>query len=240
MTEYHLNFFDSAIVGPLNTLARNSWAIDQAIAFISFNHIVKGGVLMVLLWWGWFRQGERGAHEREHTISTLIGCAVALMVGRLMVLALPFRLRPMHQTDLHFTVPFGVAEGAMDGLSSFPSDHAVLFFALACGMFFISRAMGWVALIYTFVMIALPRIYLGLHYPTDILGGAAVGALICWVANKTLPQTPLVQYIKGLSFTRPEIFYPMLFFVTYQIADLFENLRDIVGGIYKLIKSFVG
>jgi len=30
-------------------------------------------------------------------------------------------------------------------------------------------------------------------------------------------------------------FYPLLFIVTYQIADLFASSREILGGIFKLV-----
>jgi undecaprenyl-diphosphatase len=131
--------------------------------------------------------------------------------------------------------PYGVDENALVRLSSFPSDHAVLFFGLATGLFFVSRMLGVLALLYTAIFIALPRMYLGLHYPTDILGGAAVGVVITWLGNVWLPRTRAVRAITRLSWSRPMYFYPLLFIVTYQIADLFASSREIVGGIFKLV-----
>ena len=234
-----MNSLDNSIVAYLNLFARKSWLFDQIVAFVGVNHLFKGGVLMVLVWWAWFRTEDKHSRDREHLIATILSCTVALFIGRVMVVTLPFRLRPLHEDVLNFVIPYGVSTTALEDLSSFPSDHAVLFFALATGLFFISRALGLFALCYTIVFIALPRMYLGLHYPSDVLAGAAVGAAIAWLGNSWLPDRRGVQYIKSLSWSKPMYFYPVLFLVTYQIADLFDNSRALVGGLLKVLKRLV-
>jgi undecaprenyl-diphosphatase len=57
---------------------------------------------------------------------------------------------------------------------------------------------------------------------------------ICWLGNTYLVGARSIQSIKDLSWMRPMYFYPALFLVTYQIADLFENSRALVGGFFKL------
>ena len=195
---------------------------------------------MLFVWWAWFRAEGKESDDRRHVIATLLSCVVALAVGRLLVITLPFRLRPLHEIGLNFVTPYGVSEDSLAKLSSFPSDHAVLFFALATGLFFISRALGAFALLYTFLVVALPRMYLGLHYPTDILAGAAIGTSIAWLGNTRFFDARIVQSITGVSWASPRYFYPGLFLVTYQIADLFENSRAIVGGAFKLGRSLLG
>ena len=234
-----MNFLDSFVMTHLNVFARKSWVFDQAVAFLSVNYLLKGGVLMLFVWWAWFRTDDRASADRSHIIATMLSCVVALAVGRMMVILLPFRLRPLHEISLDFVRPYGVTEDALGKLSSFPSDHAVLFFALVTGMFFVSRALGAIALVYTIVVVALPRMYLGLHYPTDILGGALVGVVISWLGNTYLPGTRITRSIQDLSWGRPMYFYPALFLVTYQIADLFENSRELVGGVFKLGKALL-
>lgn len=60
--------------------------------------------------------------------------------------------------------------------SSFPSGHAAFFFALALIVFSINRQWGW----WYFILAALnglSRIFVGVHWPFDILGGALVGII---------------------------------------------------------------
>ena len=59
---------------------------------------------------------------------------------------------------------------------SFPSGHAALFFALAMAIYFYNKKWGaW--FFSAAVLMGLARIIAGVHYPLDILGGAAVGIL---------------------------------------------------------------
>lgn len=224
----------------LNQFARGSWAFDQMVAFLAGSHLLKGGVLMALLWWVWFRRedGLASTRNRAHIVATLASCVVALAICRLLLYVLPHRQRPLHDEQLALVLPHGVARTVLDGFSSFPSDHATLFFALATGFFFISRRLGFLALAYTVFAIALPRIYLGLHYTSDIVAGGLIGIIITMAGNKLLTDNRAVQYVTGLSVTSPQFVYPVLFLVTYQVADLFANSKAIVSGMGKLFAGF--
>src|SRR5262245_36317887 len=57
---------------------------------------------------------------------------------------------------------------------SFPSDHAVAAFAIAFAVAFIGRRMG-AAFLAGATLIGVTRVIAGLHYPGDVLGGAAIG-----------------------------------------------------------------
>lgn len=59
---------------------------------------------------------------------------------------------------------------------SFPSGHTTAAFAFAVAVYMFNRRMGRLALICAALM-ALTRIYLCVHYPTDVLGGIILGSL---------------------------------------------------------------
>lgn len=65
---------------------------------------------------------------------------------------------------------------------SFPSAHAAWFFALALVVFFANRKWGW-WFIGLAVLMGLARIYAGVHWPIDIVGGAAIGLLCAWFVH---------------------------------------------------------
>ena len=192
-----MNSFDFEIITWLNQFSQHSDTFDKFVGILSVNHLVKGGVLAMLLWWAWFKTGETHAHNREKITSTLFSCVFGFMLARALALTLPFRLRPRHNPNLPFSLPEGADPTLLDGWSSFPSDHAVLFFALSTGLFFISKRAGVFAFVYTTVMIALPRVYLGLHYPTDILAGAVVGIAVAAASNIFLVNSP--AFTKNIS-----------------------------------------
>lgn len=76
-------------------------------------------------------------------------------------------------------VTLGVASliGAPATSKSFPSDHATLAFAIAATLAFAWPQRRW-QLFTVAALIAVGRVMAGVHYPVDVLAGAAVG--LCW------------------------------------------------------------
>jgi undecaprenyl-diphosphatase len=236
-----VNAFDRAILRSMNQFAQHSWLVDKGIGFIAQNHLFKGGVLITLLWWAWFKSDARPSHHRERIIATLASCVAAIAVARAAALTFPFRLRPLYDAGVPFVLPYpyGETSYAVEDWSSFPSDHAVLFFTLATGLFLIRRTAGLVALFHSLVVVSAPRIYLGLHYPTDILAGALLGITIALLGNHILGQNKHIRSIVHWADARPQLFYPCLFLFTYQITDMFDASRDLVGGVVRFLRRLV-
>ncbi|MBI2409540.1 phosphatase PAP2 family protein [Candidatus Kaiserbacteria bacterium] len=65
---------------------------------------------------------------------------------------------------------------------SFPSGHAAFFFALATAVFFYDRRWG-TGLFTAAIFISFARVAAGVHYPSDILGGAVLGILAAWAVR---------------------------------------------------------
>lgn len=71
--------------------------------------------------------------------------------------------------------------------ASFPSGHATLFFTVATIIFLcLSRRWGVWAYVAA-ALIGVARVYAGVHYPLDILGGAAVGIISPFIIRLLLP-----------------------------------------------------
>ena len=58
---------------------------------------------------------------------------------------------------------------------SFPSGHAASSFAVAWTLFRVAPKRYGVPALILAVLISLSRLYVGIHYPTDVLGGALIG-----------------------------------------------------------------
>jgi undecaprenyl-diphosphatase len=66
---------------------------------------------------------------------------------------------------------------------SFPSDHATVAFALALVVMLWSPRLGtWMLLLA--LLIALSRVVVGVHYPTDILAGMLIGSVTAWFIHR--------------------------------------------------------
>jgi undecaprenyl-diphosphatase len=164
----------------------------------------------------------------------------AMAVSRGLTNFLPFNPRPLFDKSLHY-FDFPISQYGFDKLSSFPSDHAVLFTALSTGILVVNRRLGIFAMIYTTIFILFPRIYLGYHWPSDILAGMILGALISFLFLKSKWITGTIEKISfKLLEKHPEMFYGLLFLLCYQIADMFDASRQLGGFLVHVVKQFLG
>jgi undecaprenyl-diphosphatase len=235
-----MNLFDSSIISVMNSFAGKSFFVDQVINISAHTGLFKGGVIATLMWWAWFKKSDDASKNQRHIVATLVASFFALFIARVLATTLPHRARPIHNPGIIFQPPHGVASTTLDGWSSFPSDHATLFFTLTAGLFFVSRKIGIIATVYCFFIIVLTRIYLGLHYPTDLLAGAALGVAIAYLANTTRIFDGFTNFGLRLHQTRPAVFYPLMFLITYQIATMFIDVRDIGSAAFKYFKAPAG
>jgi undecaprenyl-diphosphatase len=107
---------------------------------------------------------------------------------------------------------------------------SAIFFAMAMGVWFRFRKLGWLLLGWSIVVISLPRLYLGLHYPSDILGGAALGMGLVALVRRFTPL-PAVEYVLLAERRRSALFYGGAFMLSYLIATLFDDIREMGAGV---------
>ena len=80
--------------------------------------------------------------------------------------------------------------------ASFPSDHAVGTMAIACGILFYDWSLG-TKMVYGSILVGVSRVFVGNHYPGDILGAFILVWVITAVYNKTI-RRGVVRAYRGL------------------------------------------
>lgn len=234
-----MNSLDAAIIQFLNGFARRSEVADGLIHILADQPLLKGTLLVALLWIAWFQPSAEAARKREIVIVTIGATILALLVTKVFRQVIPFRPRPLHEPDLHFVPPFHVDPDALWNWSSFPSDTAAMTFALVMGLALAFPRWRTLLFAYGFIVVCLPRVYLGYHYPTDIIAGAAIGmaataGLLCiWRRAQLGSLMRWQQHYAGA-------FYAALFLATFEIGSQFENLRRIISLAGKLTSTAGG
>ena len=149
----------------LNQFAGRSPILDAAAILFAEYAIVLFPVLLVALWFLPAPADVRRAREQRvvNAAIALVGAlAAAHIIGLLFYRARPFVAHAVTQLIAH----------APD--SSFPSDHTTLAFTLIVALWFVLGRTRWLWAALG-VLIAFARVFVGVHYPTDVLGGAMLG-----------------------------------------------------------------
>ena len=114
--------------------------------------------------------------HRKAGVAVLAGLALEVACCNLVLKPLVGRICPC---DVNPAVQLLVARP--DDFS-FPSGHTGASFAAVSALYF-SRSRLWMPSLILAVLIAFSRLYLYVHYPTDILAGALLGIMTGWAGN---------------------------------------------------------
>jgi undecaprenyl-diphosphatase len=117
-------------------------------------------------------------------LSAGLGLAIAQVIARLVDRPRPFVAHPaaVHLFSRHAADP------------GFPSDHTTAAFAIGAALVLRHRVWGTVVLVAA-ALLAVGRVGMGVHYPTDVLAGAVLGTLTAL----TLHLPPLRRAIDRLA-----------------------------------------
>jgi undecaprenyl-diphosphatase len=228
-----LKHFDAVLIQRMNSLVGRSVAFDKAIALLLDNPLVTA-LLLGVFWAYWFRPADATAVQkvREHLLATLWAGIAGIVIARILALELPFRTRPRFNPSSHFPVGDSPNKPILMDWSAFPSDHAVMYAALAVGLCFVSLRVGLLATLYVAITICLPRAYFGYHYPSDLLLGFVIGAVCAWAFNLAGSRRWLVAPILPWEQIAPRTFYVSLYFLSFQFATMFDSLRGMAAITY--------
>ncbi len=148
----------------LNGLAGHLQIAD-ALAAIVADDLIFFVLATAVLWWLLPMDGDAGKRAALAAfVAVVFGQAVNLAIGHFIFVPRPF---VAHQVHL-------LINAAHD--SSFPSDHSTAAFSVATTAL-LWRMPGRRLLLLGAVLIALARVYVGAHYPADVVVGAVLGAL---------------------------------------------------------------
>lgn len=209
---------------------------NQIVHYISGSNLFKGLPIMAILWYFWFRDTDPKSGSRRIIIATLLGSMAAALIARVANNIGPYQPRPFANTALSYHEFAGLPVPESQALyiwSSFPSDHAALFFSLATGIFLISRKTGLLLYLYVLLFIALPRVYLGLHYPTDIVAGGILGIACVALSNRRGIIALYGKHSAMLLDKYPAAFQTAVFLISVEIGMLFGDIRLLYEGIVK-------
>ena len=154
----------------LNSVAGQSALLDGIIVFIaSYLPYVVVAAFVTLVVSSQYSRGEKW--------ELLLVAGAASVIARLGVTEL---IRFFYHHPRPFVVLPDVHQLFTDSAWSFPSGHATFFFALATVIYLYNKQWG-TGFLLAAALITVGRVIAGVHYPSDIIAGALIGALVALI-----------------------------------------------------------
>ncbi len=171
----------------INSMANRSVIIDGLM--ITISKLVPYVYMLVLV--GLFVKGFRVNSFKLRAESFATGVLLVLcLIGSFILGSMFYENRPF--VDHPETIL--ILNHAAD--ASFPSDHAVGTMAIACGILFYRWKWGtW--MVYGSILVGISRVFVGNHYPGDILGAFILVWILTAIYNKTI-RRGVVRLYRGL------------------------------------------
>jgi undecaprenyl-diphosphatase len=138
----------------------------------------------------WWRQGDRD-HTRHVLIATGFSFLLGLAINQI-ILLLVHRVRPYDAGVSHLLI-------APSADPSFPSDHATATLAIASAFLIHRMRRLGIWFFAAAFLVSASRVYIGTHYVSDVLGGAATGFMAAIVIRFLFREgTRLDRLITGI------------------------------------------
>lgn len=173
MTNFNTTVFDS-----INQEAGKSAYLDSGMVFVThyMPYIMIALVVIYIVWW--FPKRYHGAVSGLYRLAQSIEFVASLAMTYIVVQFIKVAIAsPRPFAVLPHTVLLIPDQGGF----SFPSMHTALTVAVAVSVFVHHRRLGTLLLVFA-LLVGISRIYVGVHYPVDVL----VGGLIGWAISAAM------------------------------------------------------
>ncbi|WP_328830181.1 phosphatase PAP2 family protein [Streptomyces sp. NBC_00252] len=185
---------DVDLLYDINGLAKDAphW-FDRVVEFVGEYGLLVAMVLLVV--WCWWSVRRRGGEDAAASVAGLVWAPIAASLAVLVnvpIRGFVERPRPfLDHTGLDVLI-----SGKTD--YSFVSDHATITMAMGVALFVADRRFGMAGIGLALVE-GFCRVYMGVHYPTDVIGGFALGTAVALLLSPLAMAllTPVLKAVEG-------------------------------------------
>ncbi|MGE6402894.1 undecaprenyl-diphosphatase [Bacillus cereus] len=168
----------------INDLGKQYSFLNSTMIFLAEYMVYFLGLIIIAYWF------TRSRKNKMMIIQAMFAFTIAEIIGKLAgkfhLNYQPFAVLP----DVNKLV-----DHAVD--NSFPSDHTILFFSICFSFWLVRKKTGWLWLVLAFC-VAISRIWVGVHYPFDVITGALVGSISAIFSYWLTPKIIFIRQLLNL------------------------------------------
>jgi membrane-associated phospholipid phosphatase len=199
----------------------------ETIDALSQNALVNGFVYAVafFLFWHFSEASGRG---RVHGVmlaillGTVLGALGSLLLQQVIRWPPPAFYPPVKSL-------YALHSRLSRNRNSFPSDSAMLYSTVAFGMASWSRKLSAALLAWLLLFVEPVKIFVGGHYPSDVLAGLLLGFCFLHVAKALVSALPRIE---SLASSQANAFQLILFLWLFEVGNEFKDISDLLHRVF--------
>ena len=226
-----LHGIDYAITRALNRLSGRYYLLDH-VAHDLTKEAFSNLPMTALVWLVWFRTND---DQRARIVAGVAVSILAIALCYVLQVVFPHHLRPLHDPALQFLPPPAIDPRVFSPAMSFPSERAAMLFALATTIYAVLPPLGLFCLVLAALLSAI-RVYLGFHFPTDVVTGAMIGIVAVGLSRSgwvLAAGRRAVDWARG----HAALSCAAAFYLCASISRMFEDYRYVAVGISRMLKA---
>ncbi|AMR03669.1 MULTISPECIES: undecaprenyl-diphosphatase [Bacillus] len=178
----------------VNDLGKQYPFLNSTMTFVAEYMVYFLALIIVVYWF------TRSNQNRMMVVQAMIAFVIAEVIGKI-----AGKFHSNYQPFAELPNVNKLVEHAVD--NSFPSDHTILFFSICFSFWLVHKKIGWLWITLAFC-VAISRIWVGVHYPFDVITGAILGIVSAIIAYWLVPKVTFLKrilsiYEKGENYILP-------------------------------------
>lgn len=203
----------------------HSSSTDTLFQFWFFDHLASGWVFAAAFFIIWNLDDGLTRWRRVKLLQMVVAFAIALAISLLVRpwVAWPAPARNPQFLDLYPRYLWGNGSS-----NSFPSHSTLAYFTVAAGLWPISRRASGLLSLFVLAAISIPRIYLGGHYPIDVIFSLVLVLLVLPLTWRWPVPATVADWLHRPA-KRIGLREVLLFLWLFELGESFRGLTNILG-----------